>query len=332
MPQIKHMHYLSSPVFELLAAGFRMCSHESMIGTRKPEGLDQWVRQKRATLSETMQADLDLFFNSESFFGLTLIRMAWDYKVYHQVKAFIEKLTTLPATTLFSYFFRTGYPSEQDYNIQNFESVNAYIEASTLPEKEKWKLTYLFLHKEQTKQKCIELLSTLHSLLEDEWEDLLRQHEASIQEVKALGSEVMELFSLPLSSIESVKEVVFAPSVFYWDCSLSSDSKDSLIYLYGIKLLNVQTEKKEKVLDALKILSDERRVEIIRLLNQGPLYGYELAKKMDLSNSTVSHHLSSLASIGLVKSVRRENRVYFEVQKQEVEELLERIKKFLLIK
>ena len=89
---------------------------------------------------------------------------------------------------------------------------------------------------------------------------------------------------------------------------------------------------KERLTRAFKILADEKRLSIIRLLNQGPLYGYELAQRLHLSNSTVSHHLSALSSVGLVKASRKENRVYYEVLPNEIEKLMEQMKQTMIQK
>ncbi|MBP3041099.1 winged helix-turn-helix transcriptional regulator [Bacillaceae bacterium Marseille-Q3522] len=145
---------------------------------------------------------------------------------------------------------------------------------------------------------------------------------------------LLKLFSAAFyQPIEQYQEIILAPSVLYYDWSLTSEEKDSCILLYGTKKFTLKTEiavDKEKVVQAFKILADEKRINIIRLLSQGPLYGYELGKRLHLSNSTVSHHLSSLTSIGAVKAVRKENRVYFEIQKEELEKILNQVKEVLI--
>jgi DNA-binding transcriptional ArsR family regulator len=52
----------------------------------------------------------------------------------------------------------------------------------------------------------------------------------------------------------------------------------------------------------LKALADEARLNILALLLQGPHTGEQLAVLLDLSASTISHHLARLRQAGLVRA------------------------------
>ena len=58
----------------------------------------------------------------------------------------------------------------------------------------------------------------------------------------------------------------------------------------------------EELVTFFKALSDANRLKIIGLLAQQPYSVEELAALLDLKASTVSHHLSKLAQIGLVSA------------------------------
>ena len=63
-----------------------------------------------------------------------------------------------------------------------------------------------------------------------------------------------------------------------------------------------------------KALADANRLKIVGLLAQHPYSGEELAALLDLKPSTISHHLSKLAEVGLV-SARAEG--YYSVYQLE---------------
>lgn len=339
----EQIHFVVSPVFELLAAMFRVHAHESLLDDKtrevagKPVELSHWVEQKRAALPPTLKHDLDLFFNPESFFGLTLIRYAWENNAWKDISDFLEALERTQATNLFSYFLKSGYASDsQQPNVDHLEEVKMFIDTCNWPETEKWKATYLYIHAEDTKRKLIKLIQDFELYMKDEMAGLEEKKQASIQEMKEYlvhnGAKGLEDLLSSKLLIGDFEEIVIAPSVFYYDCSLISESGSSLIFLYGTKQFQLRSElavDKDRIINAFKILSDEKRIHIIRLLQQSPLYGYELAQRLNLSNSTVSHHLSSLSSIGLVKAARKENRVYYEVQSMEIEKLLDQMKQTL---
>jgi len=54
-----------------------------------------------------------------------------------------------------------------------------------------------------------------------------------------------------------------------------------------------------------KALSDPNRLRIIQLLTYGEQCGCELLEQMQISQSTLSHHMKMLEDSGLVSSVRK---------------------------
>src|SRR6266566_9334880 len=72
-----------------------------------------------------------------------------------------------------------------------------------------------------------------------------------------------------------------------------------------------------------RALSDPTRIRILGLLAERSMYGQELAKALDVTPPTISHHLSPLVMAGLVR-VRRENSYhYYELSSEGLEHLAE---------
>jgi biotin operon repressor len=74
------------------------------------------------------------------------------------------------------------------------------------------------------------------------------------------------------------------------------------------------TDSNDELLAIFKALADANRLKIVGLLAQRPYSGEELAALLGLKASTVSHHLSRLAEVGLV-SARAEG--YYSVYQLE---------------
>ncbi|MEI4832141.1 metalloregulator ArsR/SmtB family transcription factor [Bacillus sp. FJAT-53711] len=68
-----------------------------------------------------------------------------------------------------------------------------------------------------------------------------------------------------------------------------------------------------KVVDFHKALGDLTRVRIIALLQQGPLSGQEIAGKLGLKPPTITHHITKLREVGLIKERRDKNTIYFSL-------------------
>lgn len=347
MPELKKINdqilIIQSPVFELLASMFRITSHEKMKPIHVKEQnsqefyeLEMKVKALRERLSQQLLDELQVFFSYETYLGLSMVRYAWEKNAYQDILAFIEQIEQESPYELFKSFIQTGYTENDMDFIHDTQQVVDYIQRSNLPDVEKWKLTYLYMNIDQTKERFIHLLSTCyHQYFKEEMDPLTAQHERSIEnllsEFKTGGEETIRqiLPSLDKDIMNRPNfKIILAPSVYYHVASLNSESEDSLIYLYGIHqpaLFKKRRFNETDAIEALKIISDEKRIKMIKLLSLAPCYGYEIAQKLALSSSTVSHHLSLLASINLVRSFRRESRVYYEVDKQAVSELMNRL-------
>ncbi|PGL69072.1 metalloregulator ArsR/SmtB family transcription factor [Bacillus sp. AFS055030] len=68
-----------------------------------------------------------------------------------------------------------------------------------------------------------------------------------------------------------------------------------------------------KIVDFHKALGDLTRVRIIALLQQGHLSGQEIANKLNLKPPTITHHMSKLREVGLIKERREKNTIYFSL-------------------
>ncbi|RLQ96256.1 ArsR/SmtB family transcription factor [Falsibacillus albus] len=337
--------YISSPVFEMLASLYVLQNPKHIL--KKKEGyshpspdVSHWVEEKRQLFSQNLYELLDLFFHFETFIGLSLIRFAYERNVTDEVESFLHKLKQMSSVSLFSYFLQTGYVSKDLPQIEDKNEVIDYINKAAIPDIEKWKLTYMYLHADETKKRLLQLLETYYEqFYKNETGFLMNYHKQSYEDLMkadALNSRQSVGKTFPYISNDTLDdptiEIIIAPSFFYADASMASESKDSLIFLYGIQhpvkdRSNSYTEK--DLMNALKIIGDDKRIRMMKLLSQSPYYGYELAQKMELSNSTISHHLSALSTIGVVTSRREENKVYFQLNKTKVKDMLAAVSSFL---
>lgn len=68
-----------------------------------------------------------------------------------------------------------------------------------------------------------------------------------------------------------------------------------------------------KIVEFHKALGDLTRVRIIALLQQGPLSGQEIAGKLGLKPPTITHHITKLREVGIIKERRDKNTIYFSL-------------------
>jgi DNA-binding transcriptional ArsR family regulator len=107
-------------------------------------------------------------------------------------------------------------------------------------------------------------------------------------------------YEIPLG----VCRVILVPSVIVRPLSLIDQYRDTLIVCYGLDddFINLNPEAPPSwMVRFYKALSDEKRLRILRRLSEGDTSLDELTEMLDLSKSTVHHHITILRGAGLVR-------------------------------
>lgn len=87
-----------------------------------------------------------------------------------------------------------------------------------------------------------------------------------------------------------------------------------------------------EVCEAIRLLADQTRFDILCWLRDRDAYGQELAAKFGLSRNTIHHHMSKLLAAHLVKCTVDGNRVYYRVDADSVSRLIDRQRELLVPK
>jgi DNA-binding transcriptional ArsR family regulator len=107
-------------------------------------------------------------------------------------------------------------------------------------------------------------------------------------------------YEIPLG----VSRVILVPSMIVRPLSLIDQHRDTLIVCYGLadEFINLNPEAPPSwMVRFYKALSDEKRLRILRRLSEGDTSLDELTELLDLSKSTVHHHITILRGAGLVR-------------------------------
>lgn len=80
--------------------------------------------------------------------------------------------------------------------------------------------------------------------------------------------------------------------------------------------------------ETFKALGDPARREILEMLKGGAMRAGDIAARFDMSQATVSYHLSQLKRADLVRETKQKNFVYYELNASVFEEILLWVKSF----
>lgn len=125
-------------------------------------------------------------------------------------------------------------------------------------------------------------------------------------------------------------EYLLRPFLFGMDTGLTSQlpGGDTCVYCGILReelldMLSGQVSVRDNVYEALRLLGDRTRFDLICYLKDHAAYGQELSAKFGLSRNTIHHHMSKLSSTGLVRCTTSGNRVYYSLDQKMILLLLQ---------
>ena len=85
----------------------------------------------------------------------------------------------------------------------------------------------------------------------------------------------------------------------------------------------------ESISNLYKVLGEKNRLGIVYMLNQKEMCVHELTKRLEVSQSLVSHQLKILRDSKVVKTKRRGNEIVYSLVDEHIVKLLEIVKEHL---
>lgn len=71
-----------------------------------------------------------------------------------------------------------------------------------------------------------------------------------------------------------------------------------------------------------KALADKNRREILNLLKKGSLSAGDIAKNFNMTNATISYHLSILRDANLIVEEKHKNYIYYQLNSSVFEDIM----------
>ncbi len=327
-----------STCYDFFASLLRIASNADYTPANSPnQEIRDWAEHTLTEFPPEMRELLRTFFNPEASYAMTVSGYAahWDTP---DVRTFLTRLTQVPAQDMIRRFLHVGIGPGKDISDQllkrlledDKEAVRFITEHLSLAPQEKWQTLQFLLDPEGMKRDLLKLLGwyfdQIYAKMEDRIERFLQGPEQELNEkLRKYGDEYLRLL-LPILPIDYSKrpDVTITLAISYHLEQSSSINMLDDVYFYGYRYFE-SIENKHVVLagtQLFKTLADETRLNIVRLLVERPWYGHEIAQKLGISNSTVSHHVTMLVLQGLARTYREDNRVYFTIDPEEFRKVI----------
>lgn len=339
----------SSLIYEFLLSIFRLenndiikaeCSEfEKDIKINKE--INNWAKKTLKTIPKNQKLIMNKYFNQDSYFALCLISEI-PYLKLESIQEYLNYLKEKEEASFLKKFTESGYGVNLSERLK-LENVKGLIaneknaanfvdEKINLAAEQKWNLLQFYFNPKKMKLEFLEFLEWYYENIfkkNSNWinEKLTKINENYAENLKRYGKKYIEsilgkVIDNPLDAENNY--LVF--SYFYEISFLNSISENGdNFYLIGFRFPEVFAGSKEGLLGSLeifKVLADETRLNIISLLADKTMYGNELAEKLNLTNATISHHMSKLLMYDIIKANKENNKLYFKLNKKSFKKII----------
>ena len=285
----------------------------------------------------------------EELAGLILLISTDELLAFKSAKDLKDFLTGLPADEYNRRFFNVlqdydntalkGTAKSEDLTspdqTMDAVAITRYILKMDLPDSLLYCLEEVYFNREAHIEKLCFIINEVVSFMDkyrDELESVINDfydYWGSIQGDRSFYQFITEDIRF-LSGIEEYKGgYILVPSLHFAEFSLSlpenSDKRRavlcmSLMYgqalpvnaMFGTASPGISTER---AINAMKLLSDKSRFEIMRYIHSHNAYGNEIAEHLGLTTATVSHHMSSLLEANLISLEQKNGKIYYHINK-----------------
>jgi DNA-binding transcriptional ArsR family regulator len=344
---IDNVEIMHSDVFDFLASIFRLNCNEKFLRNdvakskkiKFNEDIINWVKNTREKIPEEIYKKIRMFFDWETFYGMCVYKVVIENKT-EDIPTFLDNVKKMTSSKILSYFISTGYNLEE-YEKQAIqiteklitdekEAIDFINNKICIPSDKKWELLQFFINPDNMKNEFLQLLDWYYKNIYIDMPKFIntkleKYEKLIIKNIKRYGKEYVKI--LTKGDYDKFQQNVFGISYFYEAASLSSymAGENTSYYLIGYKYQDCFLEDKHSILSNVqmfKSIGDETRLNIIKLLNERPYYGKEIAQKLKLSNSTISYHLNALTYNKFIKESKVENRIYYTFNSENMKQII----------
>ncbi len=325
----------SSICYDFLACITRFSDNKGFTPAEKQNHeISSWYEASIELAPQNIKKLINLYFNPDTAFGKMLTIIVKDNNL-DEIPPFIKAVERLPSDKMLNLFLASNIEKKKDLDQQQIKKVvngdvNAieYInEFTSFSDEDKWQVLQFIMNPDKMKEEITLLMKwfydNLYKEIEDDIKQKLNQYSQDLTErISRYGDEYIKLL-LPYEITQSEYKIMTLAVSYHIEKSRVLNIAEG-IFIYGYRFFD-SIEGEHSILSGkqlFKALADETRLNIIRLLSKRPWYGHEIAERLNISNSTVTHHMATLILNNIVSSYRQEYRIYFELNGEKLKEIV----------
>ena len=201
------------------------------------------------------------------------------------------------------------------------------IDKLPLSRDDKLKVFSICTHPETYLERVFALLDTAVAAirgLEDQVFDIINEYCAQY-DLKNVTDTLNEQMGFLLPDDVPIKVIPYLlnPGII---TVLDKEGREYVVHigmLYLMRFLGEAPNNDAETLETLKSISDSSRLEILRCLSNGEMYGREIAKQLGLYSTTISHHMAKLINCRIVRCRLAGNKAYYSLDNEGAKRFLD---------
>ena len=258
----------------------------------------------------------------------------------------LEKINKMSRATFFAniYYLLLGrFPELQSkVSITSYSDIIKFISVLPVSGELKWVLTSFYNDFDTIKGQLAVIIGKIGKLFYDGYELVSHYTDWFLANYRMSSAQDPEKYLRENYKVLDGKN----PDVLYvLPCSAAADriaykmnyTEDQVTdFLYIGVLHSAIVEASDSPFDdsrltkILKVMGDKSKFEIMRILSKENKFGLELAQALEISTATISHHMSQLEEMELVRTERDSNRVYYSLNRETVDYVVKNLSKLFL--
>lgn len=340
----------TNPVFEMLVSLNRIADSDQM-ESNYFENAGYSPHPRITEIIQEIKSSLSLFYRQEIvfFFSKPVCSLLWTFVIsegirdVNQLPAKFAALSDedglkhLLCDVIDSLSQQEGDACMDEQAVENMLADRLALEQRLLDcpglaQVEQEKALEILRFPADAKQRLVRLLERYAQVFApfvEELEELDRAEAEKSREACLVNAEefISNYLKININLLDLATKVELIPNAFSEILTYVVHSeKDHIVLVYGTFISKKRSREKrsEERKQFFKVLSEEKRVEIIKSLALRPAIGSDLAKQVGLTSATASYHLTMLLGIGLVDYERIGQRLHYILNKEMLKDLFDK--------
>jgi len=340
----------TNPVFEMLVSLNRIADSD-LLESSYFENAGYPPNPRVTEIIQEIKHSLSTFYRQEIsfFFGKPVCSLLWDFIItegIHDINQLPVKFAELSDMDSLKHLLYDIIESicEQEANICQDEKEIEILLADTesfekrlagcqdLTSSDREKALELLRYPAEAKLRLVNLLEQYVKVFAPYVAELDELDRAEVERSRDVCFENVEEFvtnylKINVKILAPAKQLILIPNAFSEILTyFIQPAKGQIVLVYGafISKKRMREKRSEEIKLFLKVLSEEKRIDIIKSLAVKPALGSDLAKQIGLTSATASYHMTMMLGIGLIDYERVGQRLHYVLKKEVLKDLLDK--------